>query len=180
MSAAEALKAARTVGIELVLDGNDLLWEAASEPPATILDELRRHKAEIVVMLRPSNDSWSAEDWRLFFEERAGIAEFDGGLPRAEAEAQAFDRCIVEWLNRHPAPSTPGRCASCGRAESHDAVVMPYGTEPGTHAWLHTECWPPWHAKRRTEAAASLNAIGIIGSIDANESSTRGQTHASI
>ena len=41
MSAAEALKAARTVGIELVLDGNDLLWEATSEPPAAVLDDCR-------------------------------------------------------------------------------------------------------------------------------------------
>ena len=38
MSAAEALKAARSVGIELVLDGNDLVLEAASEPPAAVLD----------------------------------------------------------------------------------------------------------------------------------------------
>ena len=38
MSAAEALKAARTVGIELVLDGNSLVLEAASEPPAVVLE----------------------------------------------------------------------------------------------------------------------------------------------
>jgi hypothetical protein len=161
MSAAEALRAARTAGIELEVDGNDLLWEAASEPPAIVLDGLSRHKAEIVVMLRPGRDGWSAEDWRLFFEERAGIAEFDGGLPRAAAEAQAFECCIVECLNRNPAPSTLGRCASCGRAESYDAVVVPFGTEPGTHTWLHTECWPAWHAKRRIEAAASLKSMGI-------------------
>jgi hypothetical protein len=71
MSAAAALKAARTVGMELVLDGNDLLWEAASEPPAAFLDALRRHKAEIVAMLRPGRDGWSSEDWWLYFEERA-------------------------------------------------------------------------------------------------------------
>jgi hypothetical protein len=29
----------------------------------------------------------SAEDWRSFFEERAAVAEFDGGLSRAEADA---------------------------------------------------------------------------------------------
>jgi hypothetical protein len=28
--------------------------------------------------------------------------EFDGGLPRAEAEGQAFACCVVEWLNRNP------------------------------------------------------------------------------
>ncbi len=170
MSAETALRVARAAGVEVALDGNNLSLKALSEPPTAVLDALSRHKAEIVVMLRPGRDGWSVEDWRLFFEERAGIAEFDGGMPRAEAEAQAFDRCIIEWLNRNPAPSAPGRCASCGRAEN----VVPYGTEPGTHTWLHGECWPAWHAKRRTETAASLKAMGITGSIDAHESSTPG------
>ena len=64
-------------------------------------------------------DGWSGEDWRAFFDERAGIAEFSGGVSRKEAEAHAFACCVVEWLNRHPAPSPPGRCAWCG--ESGDA-----------------------------------------------------------
>jgi hypothetical protein len=129
MSAATALKAARDAGIELGIDGDDLLLEAVSEPPAATLEALSRHKAEIIELLRPGRDGWSAEDWRLFFEERAAIAEFDGGLPRAKAEAQAFECCLIEWLNRNPSPSAPGRCGWCGRSESQDAVVLPYGTE---------------------------------------------------
>jgi hypothetical protein len=61
-----------------------------------------RHKAEIVVLLRPAEDGWSAEDWQVFFDERAGIVEFDGGRPRPEAEAQALAFCVVEWLNHKP------------------------------------------------------------------------------
>jgi hypothetical protein len=76
MSAAKALKAARAVGIELVLDGDNLVLEAASEPSAVILGALSRHKAEIIAMLRPGRDGWSADDWQLFFEERAAVAEF--------------------------------------------------------------------------------------------------------
>jgi hypothetical protein len=161
MRATEALRAARALGVELAIDGNDLLLEAASEPPAVVLDELSRHKAEIVALLRGGRDSWSAEDWLLFFEERAAIAEFDAGLSRAEAEAQALACCIVEWLNQHPAPSAPGRCAWCGKAESRSAVVLPFGTEPGTHTWLHTECWSNWHRARKTDAIAALGAMGI-------------------
>jgi hypothetical protein len=33
-----------------------------------------------------------------------------------------------------------------GRAIS--AVVLPFGTEPETHAWLHAACWPAWHQAR--------------------------------
>jgi hypothetical protein len=41
--------------------------------------------------------SWSAEVWRVFFDEWAGIVECDGGLPHAKAEAQAFACCVVAW-----------------------------------------------------------------------------------
>jgi hypothetical protein len=104
---------------------------------------------------------WSVEDWQVFFDERAAIAEFDGRIPRDEAEARAFACCVVEWMNRHPAPSAPGRCAWCGRAESPGAVVLPFGTEPGMHTWLHAECWPDWHKARQADAIAALAAMGI-------------------
>jgi hypothetical protein len=68
MSAAEALKAARAAGVQLGADGTG-----------------RR------------DYSWWAEDWRVFFDELAGIVECDGGLPHAEAEAQAFACRVVAW-----------------------------------------------------------------------------------
>jgi hypothetical protein len=98
MSAAEVLKAARLAGIELKVDGGDLVLEAISSPPATILDQLSRHKAGIVAALRTGSDGWSVEDWHVFFDERAGIAEFDGALSRAQADAQAFSECVAEWV----------------------------------------------------------------------------------
>jgi hypothetical protein len=114
VSAGEALKAARAVGIRLGIDGGDLLLEAAAPPPAPVLDLLSRHKADVVQMLCPAEDGWSAEDWQVFFDERASIAEFDGGLSGADAEAQAFECCVIEWLNRHPERSPPGHCLACG------------------------------------------------------------------
>ena len=161
MSALEILKAARAAGIELALDGDDLALSAASAPPPGVLHALSRHKAEIAALLRPGRDGWSGEDWLAFFDERAGIGAFDGGLPRGEAEGRAFECCVVEWLNRHPAPSPPGSCRWCGKSESASAVVLPFGTEPGTHTWLHSNCWQAWHAARRTEAIAVLAAMGI-------------------
>jgi hypothetical protein len=115
MSALDALKTARSAGVQLGIDGDELVL-AASAPPAAVLDALSRHKAEIVALLRPGRGGWSAEDWQVFFDERAGIIEFDGGLllPRAEAETQAFDCCVGEWLNRNPERSPAGRCLGCG------------------------------------------------------------------
>jgi hypothetical protein len=100
MSAAEALKAARAAGIKLAIDGDDLVLEASASPPPAVIDRLTGHKTEIVAMLRPRRDGWSADDWQAFFDERAGFMEYDGRLSRAEAEARALACCIVEWLNQ--------------------------------------------------------------------------------
>jgi hypothetical protein len=158
MSATRALETAREVGIEIGLDGADLLLTAASKPPADVLDALLHHKAEIIVLLRADKDNWSAEDWRSYFDERAGIAEFDGGLPRIHAEAQAFECCVAEWLNRNFVPSAPGRCAVCGGHQGPDRL-LPFGTSVTGHAWLHPRCWSAWDARRRAEAIAALAAI---------------------
>ena len=101
MSAVEALKAARAGGVEVAIDGDDLVLNAASTPPAAVLDALYRHKAEIVALLRPAEDIWSVEDWQALFDERAGILEFDGGLSRTEAEARAHAWRSAELLKHN-------------------------------------------------------------------------------
>jgi hypothetical protein len=161
MSAVEALKAARVAGIELGTDGDDLVLEASAPPPAVLLNQLSRHKLGIVALLRPGCDGWSAEDWQVFFDERAGIAQFDGGLPRIEAEARAFACCLAQWLNRSFLRSAPGRCLACGGGNHSLDVLLPHGIEPSGHAWLHSRCWPAWQAERKTKAVAALVAMGI-------------------
>ena len=161
MSAAEALKSAQAAGVSVRMDGDDLVLEASAPPPHAVLGALSRHKVAIVALLRPTQGGWTADDWQAYREKRAGIAEASGGLTRAQAEAQALACCVVEWLNQRPAPSLPGRCAWCGRPESPSAVVLPLGTEPGTHTWLHAECWLAWHQERMADANAALRAMGI-------------------
>jgi hypothetical protein len=160
MSAAEALCAAHSAGVTVMPDGENLVLEAKAEPPQSVLDALSRHKFAILALIRPSQSGWSAERWRAYFDKCSAIAESNHGLSRVEAEARASACCVIEWLNQHPAPSTPGRCARCGKPESLSAVVLPFGTEPGTHTWLHAECWPAWHRARRAEAIAALQAMG--------------------
>jgi hypothetical protein len=138
MTAAEAIRAARTAGVQLAADGGDLVLEAASPPPSAVIDALSRHKAEVLKLLRPAGNGWSAADWHAFFDERSGIAEFDVGLSRSEAEDQTFACCVVEWLNRNPARSAPERCLACGGREYGYDPLLPYGVEPTGHAWLHS------------------------------------------
>ena len=162
MSAAEALRQARAAGIRVRIDGDDLALEASAPPPAEVLDVCMRHKADILALLRRGRDGWSGEDWREFFDERAGIAEFDGGLPRDQAEARAFSCCVGEWLHRNPVRSPSGRCDHCGQSKG---MLLPYLTgyttkDPG-HTWLHQECSPKWHQAHRAKAVSALVAMGI-------------------
>jgi hypothetical protein len=179
MSAAEALQAAHAAGIQLRIDGDDLILKAPAPPPAPMIDLLSRHKADVMRMLRPGElhspeGGWSVEEWHVFFDERAGIAEFDGGLSRSDAEAQAFACCIVEWLNwnsaryRNSARSPPGRCLGCGDHEHGPDPLLPYGVEPTGYAWLHSRCWEAWHAARKREAVAALKVMGV-GKLTATE-----------
>jgi len=161
MSAAEALRAARAAGIQIGIDSNDLVLEAAAQPSPEVLDLVAHHKAEILTLLRPTDDGWSAEDWQVFFVERAGIAEFEGGQRRSESEARAMASCVAEWLNRNPVRSPPGRCLVCGGGDQAHDPLLPYGLERTGNAWLHPHCWPDWYARQEARAIAALAAMGI-------------------
>jgi hypothetical protein len=161
MNAAEALQAARAAGIQVKIDGADLLLKASAPPPASVLDGLAQHKAGVLALLQPGRGGWAVEDWQMFFDERAAIAEFNGGLPRHEAEAQAFACCVVEWLNRNPVSSMPGRCLGCGGVHHAHDPLLPYGIEATGHVWLHSRCWRHWYEERKADAGAILKGMGI-------------------
>jgi hypothetical protein len=143
------------------VQGEHLIVEAPSAPPPDLLDAVSQHKAEILKFLRHDTASWTTEDWRALFDERAGIAEFDGNVSRREAEAQAFDSCIIEWLSRNPERSLPGRCVGCGGERVSGHRVVPFGVDPGSHAWLHAACWAAWQTRRKAQATAALALMGI-------------------
>lgn len=161
MRAVEALQAARAAGVEIALAGDDLALEASSPPPETVLRSLSRNKAGIIDLLRAEDGGWSPMDWRAFFEERAGIAEYDGGMSRPEAEALALACCVSEWLNLRPRISQPDRCASCQAGEVSGDPLIPFGTESNGHTWLHQRCWNGWYDRRKAQAVAALANMGI-------------------
>jgi hypothetical protein len=169
MSAFQALDAARAGGVEVRLNGKSLVLSAASEPPPGVLVMLRRHKCSIVSLLqgrflalRQPIQAWDPVDWRGFFDERAGIAEHDGGLPRAEAEARAFDCCVAEWLLRNPIDSSPDRCLECGKSARIDEPLLAIGVVGAGLAWLHCGCVPAWRSARRAAAVTALSAMNIV------------------
>ncbi len=111
---------------------------------------------------RPTD--WFPDDWQALYEERASIAEHDGGLSRPDAEAQALGCCVVAWMNMYPVASDPNRCAHCGEPESTGAQVIPFGDGP---VWLHCGCWRMWWSARENEAIRFLRMSGVHPKADA-------------
>lgn len=143
-------------GDNLVLDGPEALITEV------LVESVRALKSEILQTL----GSCGSLGWRAHFSERVGNAEFEHGLSRAEAEARAFECCVVEWLNHNLEPSDPGCCAWCGNPDKSGHAVLPFGT--GSHTWLHPGCWSFWSEKRRGMAEKSLCAAGLTKPIAGN------------
>ena len=140
------------------------IHEVSPEPPkaskAPKFERPHRTLGALGALGGGPNVEWIFEDWQVYFDERAGIAEFYGGMPRDEAEAAAYEVCLVEWLNLNPAVSSPSsHCAQCGGADASGDILLPYGV--ATQTWLHSRCWSQWILKRRGEAEAALQILGI-------------------
>jgi hypothetical protein len=182
MSPAEALMAARSAGIQISVDDDDLVLESAAEPPVAVVDLLTEHKAGILTLLRSGigsapiiaaaditalrrsqGEEWSTKDWRAYRDERAAIAEFDGGLPRPQAEGRAYKACLAEWLDQHPVSSkVDDGCRVCGATDRPNDSLLPVGLGRGLErTWLHSNCIPIWHSARMAEAASALTVMGV-------------------
>ncbi len=165
MSAAPALLAeARRHGVRLQRDGDRLKLKAPTAPPAEFLDQLRNHKAEILCALAVASEpepSWTADDWRSFFDERAGIAEFDGGLSRPEAEVIAYEGCLSHWQNIIRIDHADDHLCPCCGKQIDEGAAIPVLRPMGGHLWLHHGCHARWLLRRRAAAKATLAALGI-------------------
>lgn len=165
MSAALLIKDARAAGVALLLDedGQSIAWRCSSDPPLGLLARLRDHKAEVIGALRAEGQSRRCNDearlWRTLFEERAAIREYDGGLPRPDAEAGALQDTIAHWLARNPlSPGVPeDGCMHCAGALPVDyRIAVPAG--PG-HAWLHPACMREMNEARLALAGREVRGL---------------------
>lgn len=124
MNAVEAVRLARAAGIELTLDGNGLLLDAASEPPSSVIEELRRHKHEIVNLLRSEHGWQHTLDPGAYAEVLAklrskcpdyvdsdrwqqAIRDADSFLVKWGAHAQALGWTARELFGLHTVPAKP-------------------------------------------------------------------------
>ena len=157
MRAAEILRTARHTGIQLRVEGNDLVLEAAAAPSPGLLELLASHKSEIMALVRPTAGGWSGEDWQAFYEERAAIAEHDGGFQRLEAELVALEECVDRWLVTHPPAMAPrATCLHCGVVVEEGNSAVSIACTSQSLAKLHKTCAPRWLNNRKWEARRTI------------------------
>lgn len=96
MNAAVLLEQVRQCGARIGINGDRLRIAAPAPLPDKLLLELRAHKLELLALLaaNESPDPRSIADW---YQERATIMEFDGGLSRDDADQQAWARTLLRF-----------------------------------------------------------------------------------
>lgn len=107
---------------------------------------------------------WDASDWQEYYDERAGVAEHCSGMPREKAEKQAYEACVVRWLNTNPEKQiNDSICPHCHTPNGAIGLSsMPVLNGSG-HVWLHRDCHASWMAQRRLRAIETLEKLGIRG-----------------
>src|ERR1700733_13262333 len=84
---------ARCGRVRIGVDADGLTRDADAAPPEAMLNLLSGHKAEVIALLRTGSGGGAGEDWRALYDERAAIAESDGGVPRASVEDRLNHDC---------------------------------------------------------------------------------------
>lgn len=163
MSALVAINTARKVGLQLELDGDELVLTADGPPPSDIVDLVTQLAVEIAAELdqRLEGGTWRAQDWQVFFDERAAIAEFDQGLSREFAEALAFDCCVSEWLSQNAANARPIWRTGCGVTQQPTDARGASHTIPEDEDQRHHHRPGAGHARQLESATAALSDLGI-------------------
>jgi hypothetical protein len=112
VSAVEILRAAHDAGVKVIVDGDDLLIEAISPPPRSILDALRACKPEIIKTWH--NERRAVIAWINDHFEASPIGEcaYCGGvtggdpfiaLSVGENQADIHASCHPAWLAQQEA-----------------------------------------------------------------------------
>ncbi len=119
--AEKLLGRAEAAGVELRAEGGRLCVRGSRAALAALADDLRAHRDDLVELLR----QMAIEDRREHFEERAAIAEIDGGLSRSEAEQMA----MAETYD--PADGEPAPAAAFVGADDQLRLLQPQRAFPG-------------------------------------------------
>jgi hypothetical protein len=82
-------------------------------------------------------------------------------FPAPRLNAPLTTNFSLTFLNKTHPNTSPDACAECGKPETPDETLLPFGLG-ARHAWLHSNCWGPWRAQRRVRAEDDLARLGVV------------------
>jgi len=159
-SAVLVLREIEAQGGQVRIEGERLRIRAPRPLPAPLMEKAKAARRELLALL--SGTAWDGEDWLTWITERAAILEYDGELPRAEADRRAYEHAIIEWLNRHPYQGDPGQCAGCGdpiRDQANDWRPLADGATVHYGGPWGLRCLDSHSQRRRGEAATRMRDL---------------------
>jgi hypothetical protein len=159
MTGAEAIALARRRGVTLGVFLGKLRVYSEGEPDESLVRLLRDNKQAVVDEILAAETE--SNRWRRVLAEKIETVMTIRGLPRPDAEREAFDIVLVEFLNATRPDTDPNLCARCGGPETSDATLLPIGWGD-RHVWLHPGCLDPWRAQRGLKAEDDLARLGVV------------------
>jgi hypothetical protein len=158
MTGAEIIALAKKRGVAAEVFFGKLRIRAESEPDESLVRLLRDNRQAIIdAFLEAETD---ADRWRRLLSEKIETIVKVRGLPRPDAEAEAFRHIVIEYLNETHPTTDPRVCAHCRGPDLPLTPILPFGVGD-RHAWLHQRCRDRWADRRRAEAVATLAGMGI-------------------
>jgi hypothetical protein len=158
MTGAEIIALAKKRGVAVEVFFGKLRVRAESEPDESLVRLLRDNRQAIIdAFLEAETD---ADRWRRLLSEKIETIVKVRGLQRPDAEAEAFQHIVTEYLNETHPTTDPRVCAHCRGPDLPLTPILPFGVGD-RHAWLHQRCRDRWAEARRTAAVERLAAMGI-------------------
>jgi hypothetical protein len=130
-----------------------------------------------VRQMSPPSSAWSLADWQAFYDERAAILQFDGGLDRAAAEARALTETYERLCDvAVPQGDLLSQLIAASRRREHRDLV-PVLADLGLDrcrlplwgvGWIvvEGETWRPASSGERGDASLIVPAFEAAGLID--------------
>jgi hypothetical protein len=98
------LAEAAVAGLTIQAEGERLVVRGPRDAEQDLVQALLRRKAALLPLR-----TFAGPEEREYFEERAAIAEYDGGLSRPQAELQAWQEVRALWRKDHAPSDDAGR-----------------------------------------------------------------------
>ena len=159
MTGAEIIALAKKRGVAVEVFFGKLRVRAESEPDESLVRLLRDNRQAVIDAFLEAETE--PDRWRRLLAEKIETIVKMRGLPRPDAEAEAFRHIVIEYLNEtHPA-TDPRVCAHCRGPDLPLTPILAVWGRRSSYV-ASSALSRPMGRGRRMAAVETLAAMGIM------------------